>query len=83
LNELEKSIKQSVSIKISSTLNNYDTNISLLAVSNISTPFPSQHINVKELKLPPNISLANLNFYKTTDIDTLTGPEVLFIKSDI
>jgi hypothetical protein len=37
---------------------------------------PSQHINLKELKLPQNTPLADLIFFKQVDIVNLIGVEI-------
>lgn len=69
-------VKTQITTAIKSRVSDYSKSVKFLVVSKLSNRIPNEKIEMKSLKLPSNITLADPNFLKPTHIDILIGGEL-------
>lgn len=71
-------VPYTATFNISSTINNYNTQIACCVVQNITSDLPQCEIDTDNLKIPSYVKLADKEFYKTGKISILLGCDVFF-----
>ncbi|XP_051157419.1 uncharacterized protein LOC127279228 [Leptopilina boulardi] len=79
VNQMNSTITKITHSVIESRLNNYRTKLTFLITPEINECAPSESIKRIELKIPPNIHLADPQFHIPGKIDILLGAEI-FLK---
>lgn len=78
LNEIENSISQRCNIVVQSRHSSYQANVHCLVVPKITKRLPSVEIDRNAVKIPSNLKLADIEFYKPNAIDMSIGVELFF-----
>ena len=71
-------IKHSVSAIMKSRFSKYQKNLDFFVLSRITAKMPSLSLNLIDFKIPKNITLADPNFHKPSDIDILIGVRLFY-----
>jgi len=78
LSEIESAISQVCEVMIQSRYSDVRVNIRSLVVPKITKLMPSVEIDRGAFDIPPNIKLADPEFYKQGSVDMLIGAEFFF-----
>lgn len=71
-------LNEYVNLKLHSLVEKFDINVSCFVLDNITTTLPQERVDISNFTLPPNISLADKDFYKPSSIHILIGADVFF-----
>ncbi|KAL0860198.1 hypothetical protein ABMA27_010505 [Loxostege sticticalis] len=71
-------LNEYVQLKLHSVVKDYSISASCFILDRITTKLPQEKVDLSKLVLPPNISLADKDFYKPSEIHILIGADVFF-----
>ena len=78
VDNISTEIKYSVLATLKSRFDKYSKNIDFLVLNQISKSMPPISINRSSFEIPKNITLADPEFYKPSEIDVLIGIKLFF-----
>lgn len=78
VDSISTELKYSVLATIKSRFNNFSKNLEFLVLNQITNQMPSIEIDRSTLEIPKNITLADPEFHKPSDIDILIGVKLFY-----
>ena len=78
INSNESLIHSYANLVVKSRFNNFTIKSQFLIINNITNKLPMNSLSPKAIQIPPDINLADPNFYQSANIDILIGAEWYF-----
>lgn len=73
-----RNLDKYVTIKLHSLIKEFQIDVSCFVLDRITTMLPQEKIDISKIVLPSNISLADKDFHKPSEIHLLIGADVFF-----
>jgi len=78
INDASHTSSYKVTTTIKSRVHDYSLNLEFFALPNLTSKLPLMPVNLTELKVPVNISLADPSFHIPKKVDIILGAEIYF-----
>ncbi|CAK1584895.1 unnamed protein product [Parnassius mnemosyne] len=78
INNASAHIKKICKVSIKSLNDNFSSNLHCFVLPSITQNVPTRYVNLSNLKIPSNISLADPNFHSPAPVDMLIGADVFW-----